>query len=94
MKAIGFWKKNWRDKSMYLITFSPCGTKFLVNQSSEEEAFKSAVKANKIVGEMEDVDLTLKSGYIIETADFSTLIQLFQKEPYWGNTDDTIIFND
>ena len=30
---------------MYLITFLPCGTKFLVNQSSEEEAFKSAVKA-------------------------------------------------
>ena len=46
------------------------------------------------VGEIEDVDLTLKSLYIIEPADFSTLIQLFQKEPYWGNTDDTIIFDD
>ena len=44
---------------MYLITFLPCGTKFLVNQSSEEEAFKSAVKANETVGEIEDVDLTL-----------------------------------
>ena len=76
---------------MYLITFLPCGTKFLVNQSSEEEALKSAVKT---VGEIEDVDLTLKSLYIIEPADFSTLIQLFQKEPYWGNTDDTIIFDD
>ena len=79
---------------MYLITFLPCGTKFLVNQSSEEEAFKSAVKANETVGEIEDVDLTLKSGYIIEAADFSTLIQLFQKDPSWGNTDDTIIFDD
>ena len=79
---------------MYLITFLPCGTKFLVNQSSEEEALKSAVKANETVGEIEDVDLTLKSLYIIEPADFSTLIQLFQKEPYWGNTDDTIIFDD
>lgn len=29
-----------------------------------------------------------------DIADFSTLIQLFQKEPYWGNTDDTIIFDD
>lgn len=44
---------------MYLITFLPCGTKFLVNQSSEEEALKSAVKANETVGEIEDVDLTL-----------------------------------
>ena len=79
---------------MYLITFLPCGTKFLVNQSSEEEALKSAVKANETVGEIEDVNLTLKSLYIIEPADFSTLIQLFQKEPYWGNTDDTIIFDD
>ena len=59
---------------MYLITFLPCGTKFLVNQSSEEEALKSAVKANETVGEIEDVDLTLKSLYIIEPADFSTLI--------------------
>lgn len=64
---------------MYLITFLPCGTKFLVNQSSEEEALKSAVKANETVGEIEDVDLTLKSLYIIEPADFSTLIQLFKK---------------
>ena len=79
---------------MYLITFLPFGTKFLVNQSSEEEALNSAVKANETVGEIEDVDLTLKSLYIIEPADFSTLIQLFQKEPYWGNTDDTIIFDD
>ena len=45
---------------MYLITFLPCGTKFLVNQSSEEEALKFAVKVNEKVGEIADVDLKLK----------------------------------
>lgn len=80
--------------TLYLITFLPCGTKFLVNQSSDEIAFQSAVKANKIVGEMEDTDLTDKSLYEITPIDFSVLANLFQKEPYCGQTNDTIIFDD
>lgn len=79
---------------MYLITFLPCGTKFLVNSIIRRRSFEICCEGNETVGEIEDVDLTLKSLYIIEPADFSTLIQLFQKEPYWGNTDDTIIFDD
>lgn len=35
---------------MYIITFLPCGTQFLVNQENEDIAFKSAVKANELVG--------------------------------------------
>ena len=47
--------------NLYLIKFTPCGTQFLVNQETEETAFQSAVKANRIVGEMEGTDLYDKS---------------------------------
>lgn len=41
---------------MYIITFLPCGTQFLVNQENEDIAFKSAVKANELVGLLEDTN--------------------------------------
>lgn len=80
--------------NLYLIKFTPCGTQFLVNQETEETAFQSAVKANRIVGEMEDTDLSDKSLYQIEKVDFSVLANLIQTSVYWGKTDDTIIFDD
>ena len=77
---------------MYMITFLPCGTQFLVNQENEDVAFKSAVKANELVGPLEDTNLADRNLYQIHKANFQVLIDLFQHSTYWGCTEDTIIF--
>nr|DAZ58844.1 MAG TPA: hypothetical protein [Caudoviricetes sp.] len=79
---------------MYIITFLPCGTQFLVNQENEDIAFKSAVKANELVGLLEDTNLADRNLYQIHKANFQVLIDLFQHSTYWGCTEDTIIFDE
>lgn len=79
---------------MYIITFLPCGTQFLVNQENENTAFKSAVKANELVGILENTNLADRNLYQIHKAKFSVLIDLFQHSTYWGCTEDTIIFDE
>lgn len=79
---------------MYIITFLPCGTQFLVNQENEDVAFKSAVKANELVGPLEDTNLADRNLYQIHKANFQVLIDLFQHSTYWGCTEDTIIFDE
>lgn len=79
---------------MYIITFLPCGTQFLVNQENEDIAFKSAVKANELVGPLEDTNLADRNLYQIHKANFQVLIDLFQHSTYWGCTEDTIIFDE
>lgn len=79
---------------MYMITFLPCGTQFLVNQENEDIAFKSAVKANELVGLLEDTNLADRNLYQIHKANFQVLIDLFQHSTYWGCTEDTIIFDE
>lgn len=79
---------------MYMITFLPCGTQFLVNQENEDVAFKSAVKANELVGLLEDTNLADRNLYQIHKANFQVLIDLFQHSTYWGCTEDTIIFDE
>ena len=79
---------------MYMITFLPCGTQFLVNQENEDVAFKSAVKANELVGLLEDTNLADRNLYKIHKANFQVLIDLFQHSTYWGCTEDTIIFDE
>lgn len=79
---------------MYIITFLPCGTQFLVNQENENTAFKSAVKANELVGLLEDTNLADRNLYQIHKANFQVLIDLFQHSTYWGCTEDTIIFDE
>lgn len=79
---------------MYIITFLPTDTQFLVNQKDECTAFKSAVKANELVGPLYDTDLSDRNLYQINKADFQTLIDLFQHSTYWARTDDTIIFDE
>lgn len=79
---------------MYIITFLPCGTQFLVNQENEDIAFKSAVKANELVGPLEDTNLADRNLYQIHKANFKVLIDLFQHSTYWGCTEDTIIFDE
>lgn len=79
---------------MYMITFLSCGTQFLVNQENEDVAFKSAVKANELVGPLEDTNLADRNLYQIHKANFQVLIDLFQHSTYWGCTEDTIIFEE
>ena len=79
---------------MYIITFLPCGTQFIVNQENENTAFKSAVKANELVGLLENTNLADRNLYQIHKAKFSVLIDLFQHSTYWGCTEDTIIFDE
>lgn len=79
---------------MYMITFLSCGTQFLVNQENEDIAFKSAVKANELVGLLEDTNLADRNLYQIHKANFQVLIDLFQHSTYWGCTEDTIIFDE
>ena len=79
---------------MYIITFLPCGTQFLVNQENEDIAFKSAVKANELVGPLEDTNLSDRNLYQIHKANFQVLIDLFQHSTYCGCTEDTIIFDE
>lgn len=79
---------------MYIITFLSCGTQFLVNQENEDIAFKSAVKANELVGPLEDTNLADRNLYQIHKANFQVLIDLFQHFTYWGCTEDTIIFDE
>ena len=79
---------------MYIITFLLCGTQFLVNQENEDIAFKSAVKANELVGLLEDTNLADRNLYQIHKANFQVLIDLFQHSTYWGCTEDTIIFDE
>lgn len=79
---------------MYMITFLSCGTQFLVNQENEDVAFKSAVKANELVGLLEDTNLADRNLYQIHKANFQVLIDLFQHSTYWGCTEDTIIFDE
>lgn len=79
---------------MYMITFLSCGTQFLVNQENEYVAFKSAVKANELVGPLEDTNLADRNLYQIHKANFQVLIDLFQHSTYWGCTEDTIIFDE
>lgn len=79
---------------MYMITFLSCGTQFLVNQENENVAFKSAVKANELVGLLEDTNLADRNLYQIHKANFQVLIDLFQHSTYWGCTEDTIIFDE
>ena len=79
---------------MYMITFLPCGTQFLVNQENEDVAFKSAVKANELVGLLEDTNLADRNLYQIHKANFQVLIDLFQHSTYWRCTEDTIIFDE
>lgn len=79
---------------MYIITFLPTDTQFLVNQKDECTAFKSAVKANELVGLLEDTNLDDRNLYQIHKANFQVLIDLFQHSVYWGGTEDTIIFDE
>lgn len=79
---------------MYMITFLPCVTQFLVNQENKDVAFKSAVKANELVGPLEDTNLADRNLYQIYKANFQVLIDLFQHSTYWGCTEDTIIFDE
>ena len=79
---------------MYIITFLPCGTQFLVNQENEDIAFKSAVKANELVGLLEDTNLADRNLYQIHKANFQVLIDLFRHSTYWACTEDTIIFDE
>lgn len=65
-----------------MITFLPCGTQFLVNQENEDVAFKSAVKANELVGPLEDTNLADRNLYQIHKANFQVLIDLFQHSTY------------
>lgn len=67
-----------------MITFLSCGTQFLVNQENEDVAFKSAVKANELVGPLEDTNLADRNLYQIHKANFQVLIDLFQHSTYWG----------
>lgn len=82
------------DMNLFLITFIPCGTQFLVDQETEDKAFFSAVEANRTVGEMKDTDLSDRRFYKIKKVNLSDLASLIQKSAYWGKTDDTIIFDE
>ena len=82
------------DMNLFLITFIPCGTQFLVDQETEDKAFLSAVEANRTVGEMEDTDLSDRTFYEIKKIDFSELANLIQTSSYWGKTEKAIIFNE
>lgn len=79
---------------MYIITFLPCRTQFLINQENEDIVFKSAVKANELVGPLEDTNLADRNLYQIHKANFQVLIDLFHHSTYWGCTEDTIIFDE
>lgn len=53
-------------KNLYFVTFHPTNTQFVVEQDNEEKALESAIEANKLVGEMEDIDITDKKNYTVE----------------------------
>lgn len=53
-------------KNLYFVTFHPTNTQFVVEQDNEEKALESAIEANKLVGEMEDIDITGKKYYTVE----------------------------
>lgn len=81
-------------ESLFLVTFLPTGSQFIVNADDEKKVLGSAIKANCLIGEMEDTDLSDHSLYETEEITFDRLAELFSKGGYWGKTDDTIIFDE
>ena len=81
-------------KSLYLITFHPTDTQFVVEQEHAEKALESAIEANMLVGEMPDIDITDKKYYAIEEINsFEKLKIHLKRQDYYAETDDTVIFD-
>jgi hypothetical protein len=79
---------------LYIITFIPCDTQFLVNQKTKENALKSAISANKLVGDVEGEKMDDEKLYLVnEVTKMSTIAFLFNNWEYWGQTSDTIILD-
>ena len=79
---------------LYIITFIPCDTQFLVNQKTKENALKSAISANKLVGDVEGEKMDDEKLYLVnEVTKMSTIAFLFNNWEYWGQTDDTLILD-
>lgn len=81
-------------KNLYIVTFHPTDTQFAVEQENEEKALEAAIEANKLVGEMEDTDITDKKLYSVELMDsFETLKTFLKRTDYYGETNDTVIYD-
>lgn len=79
--------------NLYFVTFHPTDTQFIVGQDNEEKALESAIEANKLVGEMEDIDITDKKNYTVEPINsFESLKIHLKRQDYYGETNDTVIF--
>ena len=79
---------------LYIITFIPCDTQFLVNQETKEEAIKSAMSANKLVGNVEGEKMDDEKLYLVsEVTEINKIAFLFNNWEYWGQTGDTIILD-
>ena len=80
-------------KNLYFVTFHPTDTQFGVEQDNEEKALESAIEANKLVGEMEDIDITGKKYYTVEPIkSFESLKIHLKRQDYYGETNDAVIF--
>lgn len=79
---------------LYLVTFKETGSQFIVNQDTEEKALKSAINANRMIGEIDGTDLSDSSLYDIREVTWEILCQLFKLGGYWSETEDTIILED
>lgn len=54
---------------------------------------ESAIEANKLVGEMEDIDITGKKYYTVEPIkSFESLKIYLKRQDYYGETNDAVIF--
>lgn len=79
---------------LYIITFIPCDTQFLVNQDTKEKALKSAISANKLAGNVDGEEMDNENLYLIsEVTEINKIAFLFNNWEYWGQTDDTIILD-
>lgn len=78
---------------LYLITMREYGAQFLVNQNSEEAALQSAIRENKQLGKIDDIDLSDTSLYDTEIVDFSMLADLIRRDDFLYISNDTIVFD-
>ena len=80
-------------KNLYFVTFHPTYTPFIVEQDNEEKALETAIEANKLVGEIEDIDITDKKYYTVEPIDsFESFNTHLKRQDYYGETNDAVIF--
>lgn len=66
----------------------------ITTHKTKENALKSAISANKLVGDVEGEKMDDEKLYLVnEVTKMSTIAFLFNNWEYWGQTDDTIILD-